>query len=157
MATTGLAITQKVNLLFKPSAVTVRANRAIARNQRRGGGLVRTIWRRSIKFRKNKKSSPGQLPFTHVRSGSFGLRSIAWDYDPATQTTIIGPIGGNDRTGAPKALEFGGRAKIKTSPRERRRTGKRTRRVHIAKRSSGGPALEKFATTYPEIWKNSIV
>ena len=157
MAAPGLAITQKVTSVFKPSAVTIRANRAIGRVQKRSGGLVRSIWRRSIRYRKNKKSSPGQAPFTHVRSGAFGLRSILFDYDPVTQTTIIGPVGGDDRTNAPAALEFGGRAKIKTRPSERRKTGKRTRTVRIQKRSSGDKALAAFATSYPDLWRNSIV
>ena len=156
MATSGLAIQSTWKAILHFERVQKKAERAAGRVQRRGGAIVRTIMRRSIRYRKNKKSSPGSLPFTHVRSGQFGLRKILYDYDPKTQTTIIGPVAGNERTGAPKALEFQGRSKIKLSPRDRRRLNKKYVTVTIRKRSFANPALQKFEKSYPDLWKDSI-
>lgn len=156
MATAGIGIRTTWKALLHFERIQARAKKAAGRVQRRGGAIVRTIMRRSIRFRKNKKSSPGNPPFTHVRSGRFGLRKILYDYDATTQTTIIGPVGGRDRTGAPKALEFQGRAKIKLSPRDRKRLNRKFMTVTIRKRSFANPSLEKFSSSYPELWKDSI-
>ena len=156
MATSGM-IKITFEAMLKLDRIQRAADRASQRIQRRSGAIVRTIMRRSIRFRKNKKSSPGEIPFTHVRSGAFGLRKIMYDYDPQTKTTIIGPVGGTERTGAPKALEFSGRSRIKLSPRDRRRLNRKFKTVTIRKRSFARPALDAFAKAYPDLWKDSIV
>ena len=120
----------------------------------RGGSLVRTIMKRSIRFRKRKKSQEGDPPFAHVRG--FGLRSIFYAWDPSTETVVIGPVVGDDRTNAPQALEFGGYSMISVSTRDRRRSGRRRIRARIKRRPYSFPALEKASDKYPEVFKGLI-
>lgn len=143
----------RLDLYFE--RIIAAERRARSRVMRRGGAIVRMIMRRSIRKRK-RNSSAGQIPSSHVPSSSFGLRMIAWFYDPRTNTTIIGPVGGSENTGAPKALNFGGRSKIKLSPRQRRKYGKKYTEGHVSKREFAFPALKKFETQYPELWKDAI-
>lgn len=154
MATAGIDITFRYVLKFE--RVHARAKMAEDRVQKRALSTLRTIWRRSIRYRKGKSSAAGEIPFTHVRSGQFGLRSILWFYDSNTGEAIVGPIGGSERTGAPKALEQSGRAKIKLPPRARRKLGRKFITAHIRARPSGGPAVETFSKTYPELWKGAV-
>jgi len=122
---------------------------------KRGGAIVRSIMRRSIRKRKGN-SAPGSIPSSHVASSAFGLRMIAWFYDPRTNSTIIGPVGGSENTGAPKALNQGGRSKIKLTPRQRKKYGKKFTTGNISKREFAFPAIKKFEDQYPELWKDSI-
>ena len=133
-----------------------KAKRAKSRVMRRSGGIVRSLMRRSIRYRKKTNSDPGSKPFAHVPSSSFGLRMILWHYDPKTETTIIGPVGGSENTGGPHALEHGGTAKIRMRPRDQKKYGRKYSSGHVAKREFAYPALEKFSSSYPDLWKDSI-
>jgi len=156
MAASGLGIKTTFDAVLRFEKIQERAKKGRDRTIKRSAGILRTIWRRSIRYRKKGTSSSGKIPFTHVKSGSFGLRSILWSYDAARGQAIIGPIGGSENTGAPKALELGGRSNIKLSIRDRRRLGRKYVSATIRKRPSGGPALETFSTSYPDLWKDAV-
>ncbi len=124
-------------------------------------GLVRTIARRSIKKRKyrgakTQKSAPGNPPFSHT-DGSFGIRTILFHYDDKSGSVIIGPVGRSSAHSVPEALEFGGPAIVRI-PRYMRkaRGGAKTQRVVIKRRPFMAPALEKFESDYPALWKDAI-
>ncbi len=155
MAAPGLitTTTRVVNELWK---IQARVDATRTRTLMKGGAIVRGIMRRRIRFRKNKRSSPGQSPFAHVSSSSFGLRTIFYAYDPNTRSVAIGPIVGNDNSGAPHALEFGGRAMVRLNRRQRRKLGRKRIRAFYRPRPFSLPSLETFSSKYPNIWKDTI-
>lgn len=132
--------------LKKLTINTRRVQSAERRMKRRAysriGGLVRTIARRSIRFRKNRsiQSRPGNPPITHTRG--FGIKTIMWS---STEfNVIIGPVRFSKPGFATRTLEFGGLSRF-------RRFGRRMG-GHYRARPTMGPALEKgrprFASFY---------
>lgn len=95
------------SLFFDRQKVIDAVGKAEAKVMARGGGLVRTIARRSMKKRKGS-AEHGTPPSVHkgtIRNGRYG---VLFAYEPEKHSTVIGPsqIGGSD---ALDALEHGGR------------------------------------------------
>lgn len=135
-----------------------QAQKAKARVMKRAGGLVRGIMRRSIKNRKDP-SPVGTPPSAHTKGG--GIKNlIFWDYDPATESVIIGPALKSDAMSnlapVPGTLERGGRSRIKLSKALKRKLGKETIVATIRPRPFAAPALKAFETSYPELWEGAI-
>lgn len=139
--------------VWSGSNVTLAVERARVRVLKRSGAIVRGIWRRSIKFRKKKNSSPGNPPFAHTRGR--GIRSIYYAYDPARREVVIGPVKHPKGEGA-EALEFGGRSRIRLPKSLQRKLGRKTITTRIKARPSGAPTIEKFATKYPDLWRAAV-
>lgn len=129
--------------------------KASARLNKRAGGLIRGIARRSVKRRKKKKSLPGNPPFTHV-SGNLGAKSILWDYNPRTRILRVGPTDKANTKEGMRALEFGGRAPIKLTSRQRRKYKKKYYRALIKKRPTMAPAGAAFERSYPDLYKDAF-
>ncbi len=128
-----------------PTVLIKKMNKANEQAVRRSGPLVRGFMRRQIKFRKFKKSLPGQAPFAH--SKGFGLKTIVYKYHPSAVRMTIGPIiRSND---VPGTLERGGPIRIRT------RKGKIVQ-SYVQPRPFAEPAITQFKTKYPDLWRNSI-
>jgi hypothetical protein len=172
---------------------TKEIERAYKKNRKKilmkGGAIVRTIARRSLRKRawrtaannrgrkskasqyttwwggKTAISNPGSQPFSHTSGKTFGLKTIAFSYDPVTGGVIVGPVGGDrSRNSVPNVLEFGGSV-VNTVPAfahaKKRSLGVSTSRKYkyrkrIAKRPYMAPAIDAFSKSYPKMWRDSI-
>jgi len=114
-----------------------KVERAYKKNRKKvlmkGGAIVRTIARRSLRKRawrtaantrgrksknstyttwwggKTAISNAGSPPFSHTSGKTFGLKTIAFSYDARTDGVIVGPVGGDrSKNSVPNVLEFGG-------------------------------------------------
>lgn len=130
---------------FDREAVAAAVSRGRRRALSRSGGLVRRIARNSMRKRR-RASRPGEPP--SVRSGEL-RRLLFFSYEPAAETVIVGPAAFARRTGAPKALEFGGR---QPRPRYWRGSGP----VRIAPRPFMAPAMRTASPSIPAFFANAI-
>lgn len=136
-----------------------KAAKAKEKVLKRSGAIVRATMRNSIKYRAKGSSPPGSPPFSHVRSG--GIKNlIFFEVDARTQSVIIGPAADpqarRNIAPVPGTLEGGGRSRIRLPPRLRRKMGKNATIAKVAARPFARPALERFETTYPDLWKGAI-
>lgn len=107
-----------MNLLVKTSLhfneLKKQAHRASVDRLVKAASYVRTTIKRSIRYRKNKESSPGRPPFDH---GTF-RKSVRFSVDRANLTAYIGPSrllrakANPDGKSVPETLEFGGTARV---------------------------------------------
>lgn len=123
-----------------------RIGKAQAKVFMQAGGKVRTIARRSIRRRK-RPSKIGQPPSSHVASGEFGMKTILFALPPGSDRVVVGPVGGKGSS-VPRVLEFGGRSRTYNLP------GKT--HAYVAARPYMRPALEKFESSYPDLWKDVV-
>lgn len=121
----------KVEFKFDPMKVERSFERGRKKVLMRGGAIVRTIARRSIKKRKWKKkpkrskrtdiyqheympsvtmlSKPGGLPFAHAASSRTGLKDIRYAYDYSTKSVVVGTVKyPGSKSDAPSKIEHGG-------------------------------------------------
>lgn len=140
-----LTVRETKKFFFDRKVVIDAVGRASATALARGGALVRTIARRSM--RRRKKSSPaGSPPSVHVGT----MKDLLFfAYDPATTTTVVGPAKFGGKAEAPNLNEFGGHAQ-----RKRRDGSEYTARY--PKRAFMFPALEKATPSLPAMWANSV-
>lgn len=142
--------------------------RRVARNSlRKPGkrGLKNAIQKRDLRGRfLTKRSSyvspAGSPPF---RRTDPGLQTIFYAFDPRAESAIVGPVllNGTKRLSSktgPELHEFGGTAVLKVPERA---TKQRPRRVRVVtarypRRPFMGPALEKSANKFPDLWRNSV-
>lgn len=136
---------------FTSDKVIRRLGVAKARAMSRAGAKQRTVMRRLIRFRKKKKSEPGNPPFAHVKSGEFGLRTIYYAYNPTIESTVIGPLAGRKSGGesVPKKVNDG------ATYLKRGKNGK-VFTVTLKKRPFKEPALSIYKTSYPEEYRNIL-
>lgn len=115
-----------------------------------------TIYVHEYLAKRTAISNPGDPPRYHSSSKEIGVRKILFAYDPARDTVIVGPVG--TRGSNLEALEYGGTITTRI-PRwaksARRRFGK-THTKRIAARPFMRPALETFATEYPDMWRDAL-
>jgi hypothetical protein len=136
-----------------------KAEKAKEKVLKRSGAIVRSIMRNSIKYRAKGSSPPGSPPYSHVKSG--GIKNlILFEYDAKTQTVVIGPAR-DPQTMAnvapvPGTLETGGRSRVRLPPRLRKARGKPTTIATVKARPFAKPALERFESTYPDLWSKAI-
>lgn len=131
-----------------------KVEREKAKRLKRGGAITRSAQRKSIRFRKKQRSKEGDPPFSHTRG--FGIKTIFFAWDPSTQTVVIGPVMGEERTGAVEALEFGGWSAVPVNKQTRRRLGKKRVRRRIGKRPSGFQALKASVDKYPAVFRGIV-
>ena len=142
-----LSVTAKIDL--KPKRVTSRAAKARRRNMIAQGAFVRREARSSLRKRK-RISRPGKPPSVHLASRS-SVKNILFAYDRKTLTTVVGPVAFSNGTGAPRALEHGGKSKV----RKRRGRPKR-KRIRVRPRPFMGPALAEASKDFWKVWKGSV-
>ena len=137
-----------------------RVKRAVDRAKRsvlsKAGAFVRQRARTLIRPRR-RSARPGEPPSSHTGL----LRRLIFFGHPRNSdrdTVVIGPAplntsGGRSEYGSttvPEVLEFGGRVTTRDH-----RTGQR-----VTRRYRGhpfmGPALEKEADKFPELWRDSV-
>ncbi len=87
-------------------------DRSVNRGITKGLRFIRTRARQSIRRRKGP-SKQGQPPHAHTMGPS--LKTILWDFDPASQSGIVGPVKLNGtplsakaQVTVPNAIEVGG-------------------------------------------------
>jgi hypothetical protein len=140
----GMKLEQAKGLFFDRLAVTNAVDRAQRKVLSKFGAFVRRRARNSIRKRK-AISEPGRPPSSHT-----GLlkRNIFFVFSPETRSVVIGPILLNQRTDAPRLLEYGGTVVRK----------KRSKRVRMKYRARPymGPAFEKEQSQLPALWRNSV-
>lgn len=137
-------------MFFDTRRVTKAVDRATRKVLSRFGSFVRTAARDSIRTRK-RVSQPGQPPSSHT-----GLlrRFIFFGYEPRRKSVVIGPMRLNAKTGdAPAALEHGGRSRVTSGGRRRKRI---VRTVTITQRPYMRPALAREQPKLPGMWKDSV-
>ena len=157
-----------VKLLHTVRINTQRIEKAVRRAEgralKRSGAYIRTIARRSIRYRKhrwkgrkgNKKrnvSEEGKPPFAHVRRGKADIRNILYAYDPKLHMVIIGPEGLRSRAPTPATAlqEKGGKA-------PRRLYGGPKITVRLGKRPYMKPAMIKAIESgkLAEFWQDTV-
>jgi len=146
----GYRIDNVKGLFFDSAKVLAATSRAERRVLSRFGAFVRRGARSSIRRRK-ATSEPGQPPSSHT-----GLlkRFIFFAYEPNRHAVVIGPVRLNQKLGdAPAALEHGGRSRVATGTRRRRR---QARTVTIRPRPFMGPAFEKEKPKLSAMWRDSV-
>jgi len=165
----NLSVKEAKAAFFDRAKVMRAVEKAKRRSLAKGGGLVRTVARRSMRKVKDplRRSPPGKPPFAH--EGSL-RRLLFFAWDPGTRSVIVGPTGFKGST-APSTLEFGGTVKgdgrvIRVRDGVGRGKGGRftskaksvrlTGRVRIAPRPYMGPALEKSASKLPALWRDAV-
>lgn len=126
---------------FDAGPIYEATDRAAERIFKKFGAYVRVRARSSIRKRKGI-SAPGSPPSSHTGS----LRNmILYAYDMDNKSVVIGPTLGASQSGAPEALEHGGRARMGPSGS-----------VVIGPRPYMGPALEAELPQLPKMWKDSV-
>lgn len=178
MTTVGAEIKRT---FFDRRAVRQAVGKATANFYGKAGAFIRTTARSSMRRRKTP-SMPGSPPSVHSRSKVATLRNIQFGYDFATDSLVIGPLklnqygirNGIKTTGTVPALhEYGGIAGIlekkmfnfdtgeieweRTSFRgaekaKRRGQKTRVRQATYPARPFMGPALEKEAPNFPNLF-----
>ncbi len=145
----GLKIDQAKGLFFDSPKVMQSVDKATRQVLSKFGAYVRQAARSSIRKRK-KSSEPGSPPSSHT-----GLlkRFIYFNYDPAAQSVVIGPVRLDSKEGtAPEITEYGGTSKI-----IRKRRGKKTVvSAEYPARPFMRPALQRELPKLPAMWANSI-
>lgn len=156
---------------FDRKRVTDSLDRAKRSRMAKQGAIVRTVARRSIRPAKRKSlgdmtdnertafqvrariaAAEGRprprLPFASSLPGDpprnrTGLlrEKILFAYDPNSESVVVGPETLNGSTGAPETLEFG---------------GVNDRGVFVDARPFMQPALTKAASSYPNVFKDSM-
>ncbi|MEM8738086.1 MAG: hypothetical protein AAGG38_06360 [Planctomycetota bacterium] len=137
-------------------------DRAKRRTYSKAGSFVMTTARRSIRTRKSL-SRPGAPPSSH--DGSL-RRGIFFGYDRPRDSVVIGPRaewskrlpGGKTQ---PEVLEFGGTVAgrgrlVKTGSGRGKKWERAKRTLRYAARPFMGPALEKEAPNFPELWADAV-
>lgn len=127
---------------FDRTRVLKSIDRAQRRVLSRAGAFVRTRARSSIRRRKSI-SKPGRPPTNQT---GVLKKSIRFGYEERTESVVIGPSDNFGKRGSevPSLLEFGGTAV---------RDGER---LTYKPRPFMGPALEKEAENFPDLWRNSV-
>lgn len=147
----------RTNLKINFAGVTKKKQSAKERVLKRSGAIVRGIMRRMIKKRK-KNSQPGSPPHSHVESG--GIKNlIHWFYDPLRQTVVIGPEIDPSKPNVnpvPGVLNAGGLTMVRTSKDRQKKGGPNRVLARIKPRPYRDEALNRFKTTYPELWRDCI-
>jgi len=118
--------------------VSRATDRARNRYLFRGGALVRTTARRSIRPGKTE-SAPGSPPRTRTKKGKRLRNAIIFGVDRRKKDTLVGPsyeIVGD----AGAAHEFGGRFRDETFP----------------ERQFMGPAVKKSAPKLAKFWQDAM-
>jgi len=132
-------------MFFDRKAVMSAVDRGARKVLSRFGAFVRTGAKSSIRKRK-ATSQPGQPPSSHVGTLK---RLIYFGYDPGRKSVVIGPVQFDGRAEGAEALEYGGRARIRT------RKGKKVTATYRA-RPFMGPAFEAEKPKLPAMWAGSI-
>lgn len=149
-ATAGEITFRIKHLFFDREVVKRAADKATLANLRKAGGLIMRIARNSMRYVTEPKagskrvrpvSSPGEPPRA-VRPHPWIRKNLFFGFNPGNQGVVVGPVGFPGGSGAPRILEFGGRAAIRNKRRRIRRIGSGGE-VRI-----GGPAS---ATTKPTV------
>lgn len=129
---------------FDSPAVLRAMDRATRRVQSRQGAFIRQRARTSI--RRRKKSSPaGQPPSAHVAGG---IKLIFFSWDPATESTVVGPVPTAGTAVAPGLLERGGEA--------RRQTRSGAVRLHYRGNPFMAPAERAERPKFAALYRNSL-
>lgn len=136
-------------MFFDRPAVQRAVDKATRQVLSRFGAFVRTRARSSIRRAKGT-SRPGRPPYAHTGL----IKQILFGYEPERKSVVIGPIRLNQKTGdALPALEYGGRSRVETGVRRRRRL---ERTVTIRPRPFMGPAFIEEQKQLPALWAGSI-
>ena len=172
-AYTGTVTFRVVESFFDRDKVKAKIDHATRRQLMHAGGRTRVTARNSIKragkrriarkttrkYRRGQRdptvSRPGKPPRQHV-GGKQNLKLILYAYDRTSNSVVVGPVQFRNAAGVrdlPGVLEHGGRSKV----RVRTRSGARkTRPTTVKARPFMGPALEKTAPDFPDLFKNSV-
>ncbi|MEO0586371.1 MAG: hypothetical protein AAF078_01905 [Planctomycetota bacterium] len=133
----------KTSFIVDTRKVLAAMDKAKRRSLARGGALVRTIARRSIRKRRGI-SEPGRPPSSH--SGE--LRLIFFGYDEAADAVVVGPIRFRSAASAadrvPTLLEQGGVVVREGEP------------VEYDERPFMGPAVETAAPRLAEMFRDTL-
>jgi len=141
--------TVSVDMFFSAERIKRAVDKATRDKLKKAGAYVRTAARSSIKDRKGA-AKPGRPPSSHT-----GLlrHFIFFGYDKQRKTVVVGPMRLNQKIGvAPEALEKGGRSMMLVGRRNKRRR----KAIRIKPHPFMGPALEKEAPKFPDLWTNSV-
>lgn len=161
-----MIVTVKVKgLFFDRKGVEGLVSKARRAYLARAGFLVRQTARGSIKP-SMRPSSPGQPPHSRMAAqlaalnrrrkragkskigGGFqGIKHILFSYEPSEDTVIVGPVG-NNRSTAPPVLEFGGSTYVWEAGKKKF--------ISVAARPFMGPALEKEAPKFPQVFADAM-
>ena len=109
--------------------------------------------RRLFRFRKKKKSEPGNPPFVHRSGSEFGLKTVYFHVDPIREDVVIGPVDNGSRQGLPGFLNDGG---VKTVYRKQKDGSIRAIRLRIAARPFRDIAFNLYIDKYPEEYRNAV-
>lgn len=146
------SITSKVSIKFAPTRIAKAMRPVEYRALYKMSAFVRTRMRSSIRYNKKKTAPAGSPPYARDR-GKPNLRTIVFDVDKKTESSIIGPIAFNKRSSdkpAPQTLEHGGAAWITTG---RGRNKNVARRIYIRPHPFAQPALDAEIGKFPELLK----
>lgn len=155
-------ITAKFKDFFIDRAkVLKKIGEARAKSLMRGGGRIRITAQRSMRYRENGASRPGDPPFAHKKTGALLRKLLFFIYDDQSDSVVVGPVVAR-KGEAPRLNEFGG---VIRNPRTRFITGNRgAPRTRIPAgafityppRPFMSPALEKQLPRLPKDWANSV-
>lgn len=106
--------------------------------------------RRGRKSRRPRVSRPGSPPYS--RTGLL-RKFIFFAYDTKRQSVVIGPARINRPTGAPKALEYGGRVETPKFFTQRKRG---ITSMRIRARPFMRPAFKAEKPKLRELWRGSV-
>jgi hypothetical protein len=182
------AIKQNVGF-FTPELIERALNKARILRLRDAGAFVRTkasqSMKRPSKKRKGEASAPGSPPNAHNAKGTSGLKTIRFQYDPQSDSVLVGPlkfnssvVGFEASTTVPALHEYGETAIIterrwiplkswqrpgpwrrvnsKTKKKPGTRYESRTRTAKYPARPFMAPALAAEAPKFPDLFGNSI-
>lgn len=119
------------NLFFDRELVKRAVDRATRANLSKAGGEIRKIARQSMRYATEPKfgslrvrpvSKPGEPPRA-VRPHPWIRKNLFFGFNPGNRGIVVGPVGFARGSGAPRILEFGGRAAIRNKRRRIRRIG----------------------------------
>lgn len=133
------------SMFFDRQPVKDAVDKATRSRLSKAGAFVRTTARDSIRKRK-AVSEPGAPPSSH--EGSL-RRLILFAFEKTTESVVVGPkLFKQQNPTGPNLLEFGGSFL--------RRDRNRSRTLRYRPRPFMGPALEKEAPKFPDLFKNSV-
>lgn len=165
-----MQVTMKATRLFFDQKKVLQAiGKANAKALSKAGAFVRRGARSSIRRRK-AVSAPGSPPSAHSTDKVATIKNILFAYEPRSRSVVVGPVLLNGRRQAgvvPETLEFGGAVAIhekrvgtvwRSIGRRKPRPGQptRVRQARYRKRPFMGPALEREAPKFPDLWGNSV-
>lgn len=158
-------------IFFDTPRVLAEVEKTNRQSMARAGGYIRAVAIRSMKTT-GGHSRPGSPPHAHRDTGELLKKLLFFAYDPATKSTVIGPVGFSGSE-VPSRLEYGhiftarsrrvlvrypggGRGKGRTPPGRRWVT--LNGRIAVAPRPFMGPALRRSIELgkIPEQWRGRL-